>query len=436
MRVPPLTTCEKNVVLEALKSGKRFDFRGLEEFRDVKLVVGSEVGTAICTIGNTKVIAAVSAQIAEPSSMRPQKGVINIDVDLSPMANFSNEHDRLGSKGMELIRLLELIIRDSRCIDVESLCIRAGKEIWKVRVDVRILDEDGSLLDCACLAAITALQHFKRPNVTLEPHHTLIYSEYEKAPVPLNIYHMPICTTIGLLDKGQMVVIDPTEKEAACLDGSIVVACNKRREVCALHQSTNLVLSTKQIERCVKLAMSRAEALTAVVSDVIKQDQRDRSAFKRPDGFAITTPTLILTSATSASRPIQAPPSKSEQEPIDRMLYQPSVIVNENPLSVGSVKQEEVDEDALIDEQLNIIQNSVGEVSVNDNQITTVSTRKREKELVDDLLEGLDDFEEEEETIQTVTLGSEKTMEAARVVVEEEKVEEDVTSWRKKKKKT
>lgn len=33
-------------------------------------------------------MAAVSAEIAEPSSMRPHKGVINIDVDLSPMANY------------------------------------------------------------------------------------------------------------------------------------------------------------------------------------------------------------------------------------------------------------------------------------------------------------------------------------------------------------
>uniref|UniRef100_A0A8R1DL30 Exosome complex component RRP45 n=2 Tax=Caenorhabditis japonica TaxID=281687 RepID=A0A8R1DL30_CAEJA len=330
MRLQPLTICEKAVITEALKSGKRFDFRHLEEFREVRLIVGAEVGTAICSIGNTKVMAAVSAHIAEPSPMRPHKGVINIDVDLSPMANYANEHDRLGSKGMELIRLLELIIRDSRCIDVESLCIRAGKEIWKIRVDVRVLDEDGSLLDCACLAAITALQHFRRPNVTLEPHHTLIYSEYEKAPVPLSIYHMPICTTIGLLDKGQMVVIDPTDKEAACLDGSIVVACNKRKEVCALHQSTNLVLSTKQIERCVKLAMSRAEALTVVVSDVIKQDQKERSAYKRPEGFAITVPELILTAGTAAARQLHPDVKEEpmEEETRQPRAYQPSVILN------------------------------------------------------------------------------------------------------------
>lgn len=421
------------MILEALKIGKRFDFRSLEEFRDVKLVVGAEVGTAICTIGNTKVMAAVSAEIAEPSSMRPHKGVINIDVDLSPMANYANEHDRLGSKGMELIRLLELIIRDSRCIDVEALCIRAGKEIWKIRVDVRILDEDGSLLDCACLAAITALQHFRRPNVTLEPHHTLIYSEYEKAPVPLNIYHMPICTTIGLLDKGQIVVIDPTDKETACLDGSIVVACNKRREVCALHQSTNLILSTKQIERCVKLAMARAEALTAVVSDVIKQDQIERSAFKRPDGFAITTPSLILTAGTTASRQIRAPVIKTEPESFtQRSLYQPSVILNENPLSVGSVKQEDVDEETLLAEQLTTIQNSVGQVEVTEKQTVAVSSRKREVEEVNDLLDGLDDDDEEEE-VQTMTLGSETVLND--VPMEEAPDAEDSLVNAKKKKK-
>lgn len=433
MRVQPVTNCEKAVILEALKIGKRFDFRSLGEFRDVKLVVGAEVGTAICTIGNTKVMAAVSAEIAEPSSMRPHKGVINIDVDLSPMANYANEHDRLGSKGMELIRLLELIIRDSRCIDVEALCIRAGKEIWKIRVDVRILDEDGSLLDCACLAAITALQHFRRPNVTLEPHHTLIYSEYEKAPVPLNIYHMPICTTIGLLDKGQIVVIDPTDKETACLDGSIVVACNKRREVCALHQSTNLILSTKQIERCVKLAMARAEALTAVVSDVIKQDQIERSAFKRPDGFAITTPSLILTAGTTASRQIRAPVIKTEPESFtQRSLYQPSVILNENPLSVGSVKQEDVDEETLLAEQLTTIQNSVGQVEVTEKQTVAVSSRKREVEEVNDLLDGLDDDDEEEE-VQTMTLGSETVLND--VPMEEAPDAEDSLVNAKKKKK-
>ncbi|CAI5446261.1 unnamed protein product [Caenorhabditis angaria] len=409
MRTQPLTICEKTLIVESLRAGKRLDFRSREEFRNVKLIVGSEIGTAICSIGQTKVICAVSAEITEPSSMRPQKGVINIDVDLSPMANYSHEHDRMGQKGMELTRLLELIIRDSRCIDVESLCIRAGKEVWKIKVDVRILDEDGSILDCACLAAITALQHFKRPNVTLEPHHTLVYSEYEKSPIPLNIYHMPICTTIGLLDKGSTIIIDPTEKESECLDGTIVVACNKRKEVCALHQSTNLILTTKQIENCVKLAMSRAEELSSVVIDVIRQDQRERSAFKRPSGFAITSPAIILNENRVVAQQIRAPiKMEIEQEEIEeeesekqRQAYQSSVIMNENPLRSDGVKQEEIDEEQMIDEQLANIQQSVNRVELDNKQSLD---RHGEIQEVDDLLAGLgDDDEEEESTV--VTLG-------------------------------
>ncbi|CAB3402537.1 unnamed protein product [Caenorhabditis bovis] len=411
MRTQPLTLCEKNLILESLRAGKRLDFRKCDEFRDAKLVVGAECGTAICSIGQTKVMCAVSAQIAEPSSMRPQKGVINIDVDLSPMANPSNEHDRLGQKGMELIRLLELIIRDSRCVDVESLCIRAGKEVWKIRVDVRILDEDGSILDCACLAAITALQHFKRPNVTLEPHHTLIYSEYEKSPIPLNIYHMPVCTTIGILDKGSQVIIDPTEKESACLDGSIVVACNKRKEVCALHQSTNLILTTKQIENCVKIALKRAETLTALVSDVIKQDQRQRSAYKRPDGFAVTAPTIVLNTGTAAAANLRNPVVEIKKEVEEESpKIQPSMILNENPLKQNSVKQEEIEEDERIEKQLETIQKGVDDVGMSDvgTPNKTSFNRKREVEEVDDLLAGLEDDEEEE----VVTLTTSQTVDS------------------------
>lgn len=48
--------------------------------------------------------------------------------------------------------------------------------MWKIRIDVKIMDDDGSLLDCATLAAVTALYHFRRPNVSVESHTTLIVS--------------------------------------------------------------------------------------------------------------------------------------------------------------------------------------------------------------------------------------------------------------------
>ena len=65
----------------------------------------------------------------------------------------------------------------------KSLCIRAHKEVWKLRVDVRILDDDGALLDCASVAAVAALYHFRRPNVTVQPNHTIIVSSAVILPI-------------------------------------------------------------------------------------------------------------------------------------------------------------------------------------------------------------------------------------------------------------
>jgi exosome complex RNA-binding protein Rrp42 (RNase PH superfamily) len=34
-------------------------------------------------------------------------------------------------------------VRESRAVDMESLCVVAGKHVWSVRVDLHILDNGG-----------------------------------------------------------------------------------------------------------------------------------------------------------------------------------------------------------------------------------------------------------------------------------------------------
>lgn len=397
-----MSLCEKQFLIDALKNDKRLDFRTRDQFREVKLVVGAEYGTAICTIGKTKVMCAVSASIQEPTAMRPHRGVIGIDLDMSPMGNVGHEHDRLGNRGMELIRLLELIIRDSRCVDVESLCIRTGKEVWKVRADVRILDDDGSLLDCACLATVTALRHFRRPNATVEAHRTVLHTQWEQAPVPLNIYHMPICVTLGFLEDGHDLIVDPTEKELQCLSGSLVVACNKRKEVCALHQSTNMVLNGATMEKCVRLAMARGETVSKMIDDVLTADTRQRSAYDKSQGFAVSVPEQLLSATTAAARTFSAPATFSR--PAEKFRVQPSMILNHDFLSDKAIKMEEVDEDEAIAAQVDLIQKAVTDVGISN---PPANSRKREVEEVDALLEGLDDLEDGEEEEVVMMEGTE-----------------------------
>ncbi|WKY02997.1 hypothetical protein Q1695_016359 [Nippostrongylus brasiliensis] len=399
MRGDPLSTCELKFILDGFAENYRLDGRTLNDFRQVKLVVGSECGTALCTMGETKVLCAVSATLTEPRATRPNKGFVTVDVDMSPMGNPANEHNRLGERGLELTKMLELVLRDSRCIDVESLCVRAHKEVWKLRVDVRILDDDGALLDCASVAAVAALYHFRRPNVTVEPNRTLVHSEYEQSPIPLNIYHMPICVSFGFTKCGKYVVLDPTDKESQCLYGCLVIACNKRREVCALHQSTNLILTTDTIEACVRRAMQRAVDLSELVSTVIRDDAQKRAKYQKPSGFDLTINAQLLTTKEAQPNELVAPAAELLDEFLE--TEQPSIMQNQNPLAGGSASTlDEAGEEKALASQVASIVDGVDNVRMDTSTVSTstgktppISNRKRELDEVADLLDDLDDLE-------------------------------------------
>lgn len=48
---------------------------------------------------------------------------------------------------------------DNHCSLDESL------QVWEVRVDIHVLDHCGNILDCAAIASITALKHFRYSSV-------------------------------------------------------------------------------------------------------------------------------------------------------------------------------------------------------------------------------------------------------------------------------
>ncbi|KAM3715881.1 Exosome complex component RRP45 [Dirofilaria immitis] len=202
MRVEPLSNCEKAFFLNSFKQNVRIDGRKCDEFREVKVIIGSELGSCLAMLGETKVLAQVSCSLVEPSTTRGNMGMVEVQVNMSPMASPDYEDGRLGSKGLELMRILELLYRNCGVIDLESLCLRTFKQVWQIRIDVHVLASDGSLVDCACIASLTALAHFRRPDVSVLPDSIIIHGYDEKIPISLNIYHMPICVTFGITADG------------------------------------------------------------------------------------------------------------------------------------------------------------------------------------------------------------------------------------------
>ncbi|GMS89414.1 hypothetical protein PENTCL1PPCAC_11589 [Pristionchus entomophagus] len=390
MRTDPPSLTERQFVLDGIREGVRTDERGLEDFRQALLVLGKQPGSALCTIGNTKVMCAVSASITQPTRSRPHKGIISVEVDMSPMASPAHEANRLGNKGLELTRLLEMLLRDSRCIDVESLCIRAKKEVWKMRVDVRVLDDDGSLVDCASLAAATALQHYSRPDVTVLPECTKIHSEYDKMLVPLSIYHMPICVTFGISTDLRSTIVDPTERESHYLDGALIIGCNRRREVCVLHQSNHLVLSTSQITACVKRAMDRVGNLSDLVSTVIADEARRMNMKEEGSGFETAITAELLTCKEWSPNELVAPAVKITTTVAPEVKEEP-IVMEENALREGAIEMDEEDRKGL-EEQVQAIASNVNTVEINSKP--KKSAKQKDNEAAHSLLDDLDGFDD------------------------------------------
>jgi exosome complex component RRP45 len=124
--------------------------------RNVQISIPN-LGQAEVLLGRTRVFANVSCEIVRPSASKPTEGSIFFNAD--------NE---------QLARVLDKALRKSRAVDTEGLCIVAGEKVWNLRVNVSVIDAQGNILDCACIAAITALIHFRRPDVSVIGHDVVI----------------------------------------------------------------------------------------------------------------------------------------------------------------------------------------------------------------------------------------------------------------------
>ena len=61
-------------------------------------------------------------------------------------------------ESIELGRVVDRGIRESGCIDMESLCIVPGEKVWGVMIDIHVMSDQGNIFDACGLAAIAALR--------------------------------------------------------------------------------------------------------------------------------------------------------------------------------------------------------------------------------------------------------------------------------------
>ncbi|KAJ3057299.1 Exosome complex component RRP45 [Rhizophlyctis rosea] len=259
----------KNVILEGL----RVDNRSAHDVRTVKINFGSQWGHSEVQLGKTRVAATVSCEMVRPSPAQPTEGIIQFSTEFSPMASPSIESGRLSEEEVLISRLLEKALKRSRAIDTEGLCIVAGEKVWAVRVDIRVLDHNGNVLDCACIAAVAALQHFRRPDVTVVGEEVTIHSLDERSPIPLSIFHIPICVTFAFFSNGERQVVDPSLLEEQIQEGDMTFVINIHRELCTLSKAGGIPIEGSQILHCANIAAIKAAEITELIKAANMESQ-------------------------------------------------------------------------------------------------------------------------------------------------------------------
>lgn len=272
-----LSNCEKSFVLQALSEGRRLDGRAFNQHRDLKIFFGSDLGCCQVLLGLTRVIAQVSCEVQQPKPTRPEEGLLLVYVELSPMAAPDFEAGRPSDLAVQLSRVLEKCIKDSRAVDLESLCIKSEEKVWALRVDITVLNHEGNLADAASVAALTALGHFQRPDFTAEGGKIIIHSAEEKDTVPITLHHYPVCVSFAIFNSGEHVVADPTELEERVAEAHIVFGMNSYRELCGVHLGGSALANPEMIIQCAVQAAIRASQVVEIIRNALENDAKART---------------------------------------------------------------------------------------------------------------------------------------------------------------
>ena len=161
---------------------------------------------------------------------------------------------------MELARVVDRGIRESKAIDLAKLCVESGKLVFVVFVDVYVLNYDGNLIDASAMAALAALLNTKMFKYTVEE------GEIVKKPgyTPLPIINHPIAVTFAkIADK---LILDTALDEEQVMDARLTMSLDKDGNICAIQKGGGSGFFTRtDISEAAKIAQEKTAELRKLV---------------------------------------------------------------------------------------------------------------------------------------------------------------------------
>jgi len=245
-------------IAELISHGKRLDERELNEYRGIQLEVGvieRAEGSARVRLGKTEVMVGVKIEAGEPFPDVPNEGVLTVNAELVPLASPTFEPGPPDENSIELARIVDRGIRESKAIALEKLCITPHKKVFVVFVDIYVLNHDGNLIDASALASLAALLNTKMFNYEVKGDEVVVKPGYTQLPV----VNYPIAVTFAKIN--DKIVVDPWLEEEQAMDARLTMTMDKDSKVCAVQKGGYGYFSKEQILEAAKIAKEKSEQL-------------------------------------------------------------------------------------------------------------------------------------------------------------------------------
>ena len=242
-------------IAESISNGKRLDGRGLTDYREIQVEAGiieSAEGSARVRLGKTEVLVGIKIEVGEPFSDIPNEGVLTVNAELVPLASPTFETGPPGQEAIELARVVDRGIRESKAIAVEKLCAIPGKKVFIIFIDIYVLNHDGNLIDASALAALAALLNTKMFKYQVKDGEIEMKPGYTQLP----IRNHPIAVTLAKIN--EKLIVDPELGEEQVMDTRLTMAIENDGNICAMQKCGSGYFTTQQILEATKIAQEKS----------------------------------------------------------------------------------------------------------------------------------------------------------------------------------
>jgi exosome complex component RRP42 len=259
---PPIGKIEQKGIVDLLAKGLRIDERKLTDYRDLKIEIGlvqKANGSAMVNLGKTKVMTGIKIELGKPFPDTPNQGVLAVNAEFVPFASPAFEPGPPSEGAIELARVVDRGIRESKAIGLEALCVEPKKYVVVVFVDVYVLDHDGNLIDAAAISALAALLTSKLSRYEMDGEEVRTSDEL----VPLPVHNEPVAVTTAKID-GNMI-LDPCLEEELVMSSRLTVTTGRDGSICAMQKGGLGTFTDQEIRQAVKTAIEKGKEIRETI---------------------------------------------------------------------------------------------------------------------------------------------------------------------------